>query len=58
MSSVPQVSVLGLIHFNIFISDIDSVVESTLSKFTDDIKLCGVVNHPRDRMPSRETQTG
>ncbi|GAB0176534.1 cAMP-dependent protein kinase inhibitor alpha [Grus japonensis] len=40
MSGVPQGSVLG----HIFVSDMDSGIECTLSKFADNIKLCGVVN--------------
>ena len=43
MSGVPQGPVLALAMFNIFVGNMDSEIECTLSKFSDNTELCSAV---------------
>ncbi|KAJ7399964.1 rna-directed dna polymerase from mobile element jockey-like [Pitangus sulphuratus] len=52
---LPLRSMLVQVSFNIFISNIASGIECTLSKLADDTKLSGTADPTEDRMPSRGT---
>lgn len=55
MDGGSQWPVLRPTLLNIFVSDVDSGIECTLSKSADDTKLCGAVDILRKGMPLSRT---
>jgi len=56
-SGIPQESVLRPLLFNIFVEDMDSGIERTLSKFSDDTKMSGVIHMLEGRDAIQRTWT-
>lgn len=55
-SDIPQGFVLGPIPFNVFINDVDSGIQHTISKAVDDTKLHGVVDTMKGRDAKQKDQ--
>ena len=49
-SGVPRDSVLGLLHFTVFVSDLDNGADGFVAKSVDDTKLGGVVGRAEEAM--------
>lgn len=55
MSSVTQVCILGPVFFDMFICDVDSGTECTLSEYVDSTKLSSAFDTKQEGVPSRGT---